>query len=381
MHGDYAPGEYSDVRGRHDPRLEVEVVNIQLSSRLLLITAIVAVSLWVIFNLWEIVVIVATAFIFMAAGLPYVSWLMRRGMNRVAAVLTLLAGAVLVFAGILALVVPALVEEGRDIHQSLPEYGAKIDEQLAKWDINSDFERRANEIEWGEAFSGEAAVDFGQRAVFAFVSLITIVVITAYLLIDAPRLAAFVYQFVPPGNEPTVQRILDQLRVVVGGYVRGQLITSAVIAVFTAGVMLALGLPNAIAFGVFAAFADIIPLVGATLAIAPPVLIALEESVTKAVIVLVALLLYQQFEDRYLTPRVYGATLNLPPIIVLVTVLIGGKLFGITGVLLALPAAAVGRVALDFYLQRRALRIGETKTSDEPFAPDAEAQKLQPKET
>lgn len=357
------------------------MVNISLSGRLLLITAIVAVSLWVVFNLWEIVVIVSTAFIFMAAGLPYVSWLMRRGMNRVSAVLTLLAVVVVVFAGILALVVPALVEEGRDIHQSLPEYGAKLDEQLAKWDINSDFERRANEIEWDQAFSGEAAVDFGQRAIFAFVSLITIVVITAYLLIDAPRLAAFVYQFVPPGNEPTVERILDNLRVVVGGYVRGQLITSAVIAAFTAGVMLALGLPNAIAFGVFAAFADIIPLVGATLAIAPPVLIALDESVTKAVIVLVALLLYQQFEDRYLTPRVYGATLNLPPIIVLVTVLIGGKLFGISGVLLALPAAAVGRVALDFYLQRRALRIGETKASDEPFAPDAEVQRLHPKET
>jgi predicted PurR-regulated permease PerM len=306
---------------------------------------------------------------------------MRHGMNRVSAVLTLLLAALLLLAGILALVVPAIVEEGRDIHQSLPEYGQKLDEQLAKWDIESDMERRANEFDWNEAFSGRAAVDFGQRAIFAFVSLITIVVITAYLLIDAPRLAAFIYQFVPPGTEPTVQRILDNLRVVVGGYVRGQLITSAVIAAFTAGVMFALGLPNAVAFGVFAAFADILPLVGATLAIAPPVLIALEESVTKAVIVLVALLLYQQFEDRYLTPRVYGATLNLPPIIVLVAVLVGGKLFGISGVLLALPAAAVGRVALDFYLQRRALRIGETKASDEPFAPDAKTRQMNPKET
>jgi predicted PurR-regulated permease PerM len=100
------------------------------------------------------------------------------------------------------------------------------------------------------------------------------------------------------------------------------------------------------------------------------VLIALDESFTKAVIVLVALLAYQQFEDRYLTPRVYGATLNLPPIIVLVAVLVGGKLFGVSGVLLALPAAAVGRVLLDYYLQGRRLRIGETHAADEIFAPD-----------
>ena len=77
----------------------------------------------------------------------------------------------------------------------------------------------------------------------------------------------------------------------------------------------------------------------------------------------------------------YGATLNLPPIIVLVAVLIGGKLFGISGVLLALPAAAVGRVALDYYLQRRTLRVGETSTSDEQFAPDAESAQLKPKES
>lgn len=356
-------------------------VNIQLSGRTLAIIGAAAVTIWVLLYLWEIVVVISTAFIFMAAGLPYVNWLVRRGWNRVLAVLSLMFVVLLVFGGILALIIPAIIEEGRDIHESLPEYGARIDEFLAEYDIESDFEERASDIKWGEMASGRTAVDFGQRAIFAFVTMLSIVVITAYLLIDAPRLAAFVYQFVPPGTEPTVQRILDDLRTVVGGYIRGQIITSIVIAAFTAGVMFAVGLPNAIAFGVLAAFADIIPLVGATLAIAPAVLIALDESVSKAMIVLVALLLYQQFEDRYLTPRVFGATLNLPPIIVLITVLIGGKLFGVTGVLLALPAAAVARVFLDYYLQRRALRIGETKPSDEPFAPDAEPATLNPKET
>jgi predicted PurR-regulated permease PerM len=219
--------------------------------------------------------------------------------------------------------------------------------------------------------SGRAAVDFGQRVFFGLLAIATILVITAYLLIDAPRLSAFVYQFVSPGSEPAVQHFLESLRFVVGGYIRGQLATSLVIGCFTTGVMLAAGLPNALAFGLLAAFADIIPLVGATLAIAPAVLIALDESATKAMVVLVALLAYQQFEDRFLTPRVYGSTLNLPPIIVLVTVLIGGKIFGVSGVLLALPAAAAGRVILDLYLRRRARRMGGTRADEELFAPDA----------
>jgi putative heme transporter len=348
------------------------LVNFQLSGRTLVAFLLAAGAVWALSNLWEIVVIISAAFIFMAAALPYVEWLVRHGLNRIAAVLVLLLAVLLVLAGILALVVPALIEEGRDIHENLPEYGRRIDEQLARWDIESDLEQRAAEIEWGQFLSGRAAVDFGQRAIVAVVSFISVVVITAYLLIDAPRLSRFIYQFVSPGKEPAVERFLDKLRVVVGGYIRGQLITSLVIAAFTAGVMLALGLPNAIAFGILAAVADIIPLVGATLAIAPPVLIALDESVTKAVIVLVALVAYQQFEDRYLTPRVYGSTLNLPPIIVLVAVLIGAKLFGVSGVLLALPAAAVARVLLDYYLERRALHLGEHRGDHEVFAPDAE---------
>ena len=62
---------------------------------------------------------------------------------------------------------------------------------------------------------------------------------------------------------------------------------------------------------------------------------------------------YQQFEDRYLAPRVYGRMLNLPPLIVLIAVLAGAELLGITGVLLALPLAAAGRVALDYFYRDR----------------------------
>ncbi len=347
------------------------VINIQVPGKPLGLAALALLVLWAIFFLWEIVVVIAASFIFMAAALPYVDYLVRHGLHRVAAVLVIFGAVGLVLVATVALVVPALIDETINIHDSLPEYGRRVDVQLAKYDIDAGMERRAEELRWGELLSGRAAVDFGQRVFFGLLAMVTILVITAYLLIDAPRLSAFVYQFVSPGSEPAVQNFLDSLRVVVGGYIRGQVITSLVIAVFTAGVMFAAGLPNALAFGLLAAFADIIPLVGATLAIAPAVLIALDDSVTKATIVLVALLAYQQFEDRFLTPRVYGSTLNLPPIIVLVTVLIGGKIFGVSGVLLALPAAAAGRVVLDLYLRRRARRTGgHHRAEEELFAPD-----------
>jgi predicted PurR-regulated permease PerM len=128
--------------------------------------------------------------------------------------------------------------------------------------------------------------------------------------------------------------------------------------------------PNALAFAVIAAFADVIPIVGALIATIPPVAAALQDSWTKALVVLIALLAYQQFEDRYLIPRVYGRTLNLPPIIVLIAVLSGAELLGITGVLLALPLAAAGRVALDYVLENRSWLLADL--TEQPFAPDLE---------
>jgi predicted PurR-regulated permease PerM len=192
---------------------------------------------------------------------------------------------------------------------------------------------------------------------------------TAYLLADTPRMSRFLYQFVTPGHEPEVERWLGALRKVVGGYIRGQLITSAAITAFTFVVLLIVGVPNAIAFAVLAGFVDVIPIVGALIAVLLPTLAAFEESPTKALIVLVALMAYQQFEDRILGPRVYGATLNLPPVIVLIAVLVGGAMFGIAGVLLALPAAAVARVGLDYYLEKRQITM-TTAGAEEVAAPD-----------
>lgn len=202
-------------------------------------------------------------------------------------------------------------------------------------------------MDWSGLVSGRAAVGYGQQALFTVVSIFTILSITVYLLLDVRRLENFLFQFVSPGREPGVVEVLAALNRVVGGYIRGQFITSAIIGLFTLVVCLVLGVPNAVAFGVIAAFADIIPIVGAFIAIAPATSAALRESAAQAVIVFTLLLLYQQFEDRVLVSRIYGRTLNLPSLIVLVAVLAGGQLFGITGVLLALPAAAAARVALD----------------------------------
>ena len=160
---------------------------------------------------------------------------------------------------------------------------------------------------------------------------------------------------------------------VVGGYIRGQIITSLAIALFTTTLLLILGVKNAVAFGVLAGFADIIPLIGAFIAILPATVGAFQESPTHALIVLGALLAYQQFEDRFLVPRIYGSALGLQPMVVLVAVLVGGELLGIPGILLALPATATGKVILDLFLDKRdpTNAFARRNENSEVLAPDS----------
>jgi predicted PurR-regulated permease PerM len=348
-------------------------VRIELTARGVIYVALAIAGVLLLRRIWPVVLLVLTALIFMGALLPYVEWLVARKVPRGLAVFLV---SFAVFAGIVALfamTVPGLINEFEHIRDELPGWAEEIELRLADLGVDVDLEERAREINWAEILSGRA-VDYGQQVLFGLFGLFTILVMTVYLLIDAPRLARFIYRVVPPDRGDDAARVMRSMTRVVGGYIRGQFITSLIIAIYTFVVLTAVGVPNALAFAVLAGIADIIPLIGAYIAVVPPVLAASDLSIRHAIVVLVALVLYQQFEDRILVPRVYGATLNLPPLVVLITVLIGAELLGVVGVLLSLPAAAAGRVVLDYMLERRMLGISlpAATEGEDVFAPDRE---------
>jgi predicted PurR-regulated permease PerM len=350
------------------------MLKIEVSYRGLFAIGVALICLWALVQLWQLLLLVITAFIFMTALLPYVDWLCRHGFNRIMAVLTILLAVLAGLGTVIAIVAPAMFDEFRDLRAHLPEYAQDFEDTMSDFGFDTqrwDLPERSREIEWDKIISGSQAVDFGQRVALGVLSGFTVAVLTAYLLVDTKRLRAFLFRFVPEGRERDAQHFLSALAQVVGGYVRGQLLTSLIIGVYTTAVLVSLQVPNSVAFGVLAAFADVIPLVGAFIAVIPAVLAAFQESPTKSFIVLGLLLAYQQFEDRFLVPKIYGQTLNLPAIVVLLAVLVGGELMGIAGILLALPAAAAGRVVLEYYLDRRAGGTGIPEDrGSEVLAPD-----------
>ena len=335
------------------------MLKLEVSVRGILLIGLLLLGLWAAMELWPVILLVLVSVILMLGLLPYVEAMVRRGVPRGASVLLLLVLLLVVLIGLFSVMVPAMVEEFDDVRDNLPESAREIEVLLDKFGIDVELQDRARDIDWDHLVSGRVAFDFGQRVLTLTLSLITIVVITAYLLADTPRLGNFVSQFIPPTRKDDANELFQSLTRVVGGYLRGQAITSISIGVFTFVLLKLAGVPNALAFAVLAGFADIVPLIGALIATVPPVAAALQESSTQALIVLIALVAYQQFEDRVLVPRVYGRTLNLPPVIVLIAVLSGAELLGITGVLLALPLTAAGRVGLDYLIQNRQMLLGQ----------------------
>ena len=343
------------------------MLKLELSYRGLIVLIVTLLAIWALIELWPVLILVLVSFILMVGLLPFVEALVRRRVPRTAAVVIVVTALLALIVGLFALMVPPMIDEFQDVQANLPQSAHELEEALAMVGINVELEERARNINWNGLISGRAAVDAGQRLLTTTISIISVIVITAYLLADCPRLARFVSQFIPNERKDEANRLWLSLSRVVGGYLRGQLITSLAIGVFVFVVLSLVGAPNPLAFAVLAAFADVIPLIGAFIATIPPVAATLQESSTKAIIVLVALLAYQQFEDRLLIPRIYGQTLNLPPIIVLIAVLAGAELLGITGVLLALPLTAAARVGIDYLMENGRLPL---VSHDEVLAPD-----------
>jgi putative heme transporter len=347
------------------------MLKIELSYRGLLTIMGAGLAVWVLWHLWPVLLLILISMVLMVGLLPYVEAMCRWGLPRPIAVILIIVGFIAIASVLVGLLVPAMLEEFRSVRDNLPESAREVEVLAAKLGIEVELQQRAREFEWNDLASGNEALNYGQRVLATTLSLITIIAMTAYLLADTPRLGLFIRQFIPVEKQEDAQNVFLSLTRVVGGYLRGQAITSLCIGVFTFVLLSVLGVSNPLAFAVLASLADVVPLVGALVATAPPVAAALQDSATKALAVLIGMVAYQQFEDRVLAPRVYGRMLNLPPLIVLIAVLAGAELLGITGVLLALPLAAAGRVAVDYILRNRSdvqtgVKVEQTMAPDMP---------------
>lgn len=292
---------------------------------------------------------------------PAVEAFERRGLRRgiATAVTSLLALGVMVAAG--SLFIPTLVDEATGFADELPDYvndvsegRGPLGELVERYEID---ERVRDALQGGNASSvlgfSDTALAITQSVITFIVALVTIAFMTFFMLLEGPRWMDRFYGLLPESSQEKWRGIGRDIYRTVGGYVTGNLLISVIAGVSSTIVLLILDVPYAVALGLLVAILDLIPLAGATLAAIILTAVAFLTSIPAGIIVLAFMIVYQQIENHLLQPLVYSRTVQLSPLAILISVLIGAKIAGILGALAAIPVAGTIQVLLLAWLRGR----------------------------
>lgn len=314
---------------------------------------------------------------------PAVDWFASRGMRRGYATALVFGIILLAMVGLIALIVPAIVQGFQQAVQYAPQWIDTIVGWLSRIGIDVSGDELIGEIQRNAQNIASYAADFagnifgiGASILGAMFRWATIALFTFYFVAEGPKMRRVICSALPPARQQEVLFVWDQAIEKTGGYFYSRLLLAVVNGT---GMYVALRVfnvpfaaPLAVFEGVVAAF---IPIVGTYIAGIPPILVALLTSPTAGIAALGYILVYQQIENYILSPRLTAKTMALHPAVAFAAALIGGALGGILAAFLALPVAGVVQAAVQAY-GRRYQVVANELTDEPPPRPERSSRSL-----
>ncbi len=318
---------------------------------------------WAGLRLWPEFVLIVVALVLAVALYPAVGFLERKGLRRSTGILIVALGLVVVGGGLLAFVSTALAEQISYLINTFPTFRARLEHRLP---TNYPVLKRIVDEIFALPTSPEMArhlerpLALGTSALAGVLSMFLTMIVTLYLLLDGRRLYAWLIAYVPRKHRDRMAVTASEVSVVVQAYVRGQIITSVLFTVYVAMLLTAFKVPAALPLALLAGLCDVIPVVGIILATAPAAVLAFTVSATTGIAVLSLYALYHLVESYYLVPRIYGSSLRLSTLAVILALMVGSALQGLIGAILILPLVAaypiIERIWLAAYLSPEVIK-------------------------
>jgi predicted PurR-regulated permease PerM len=257
--------------------------------------------------------------------------------------------------------VPTLVSQVNDFVQKLPDYVHDITHGQGRLGFLETKYHIQERIESAVKDGGAAkvlglsgvALSVAKGVVSIVVAAMTIAFMTFFMLLEGPTWVDRFYGLMSERSEQRWRKVGGEIYRTVGGYVTGNLLISLIAGGLTTLVLLIRGVPYAVALGLIVAILDLIPLAGATIAAILIGVVAFLHSVPAGIVVVVFFVIYQQVENHVLQPIIYGRTVQLSPLAVLISILVGAELAGILGALAAIPVAGSIQVLILDWLHHR----------------------------
>lgn len=300
----------------------------------------------VLVSIGSILILVVVA-MFLAVGLnPLVEFLMRRGLKRSWSVLVVIIGVLLALALFVLAIAPVVSNQVANIGDSLPdwlrqlEHNGTIRELDNKYDVIAKVEDYIKNGGLAQRVFG-GVLGLGLAVLGFLANAFVVIVLTLYFLASLPSIKKALYDMAPASRRERVSLLGDQVLRTIGGYVSGAFVVALCAGLSTLGFLFIVGLGKyALALALLVALLDVIPMIGATIGAVVVCAIAFATDPTAGFICVGFYIVYQQFENYLIYPRVMARSVEIPGALTVIAALVGASLLGVIGALLAIPTAA-----------------------------------------
>jgi predicted PurR-regulated permease PerM len=321
---------------------------------------------------------VASALVPFALGLVIVlllrrpvEWLVEKRLNRTVAVILCYVAAVLAVAVLLMFIVPPIYKQVADFIAAVPDYARRVYglwEQVVvprvgsgvpSWVQSAAVSLRDQVVagagQWSTALAA-TAVSTGSSIATAVVGFVLALIIGFYTLVDLPRLRDEIMLLAGPSARQEMVLVFTTVSRVLGGWLKGTLIQSVVVAVLFTILLSLLGVPYALAIGVLGGMLNVVPYVGPAITAILAGAAGLFVGPWVALWAVVAVFVVQQFDSLFMAPRIMSEQVDLHPLLVILSLLVGATLFGVPGMVLSVPVAAILKGLFVYWFERRTKR-------------------------
>lgn len=325
------------------------------------ITVFISIFIWrALGSLTGLLVNLTIALFFALAMEPMIVWLVKHGWKRTRATGVVMAGLLLAAAGILALFGRLFIDQAVQLVKSLPN----LYDSVTSWienQISVDIPPLESlQKQLLDDWSGELATQawaVGTSVISTLFSLAMILLVSYYLAAAGPRFRASICAWLRPKNQNEVLRLWEITQAKISDYINSRIVLSLICSFFTAIFLTIINVPYALPLALFTGVtSQFIPTIGTYIGGALPILFALTtNSVKNAIVVLIFIIVYQQIENMWLSPKISARALEMNAAVSFVVVIAFGAVFGAIGAFLSLPIAATIQAIAGTYLRRHEL--------------------------
>lgn len=333
--------------------MENQNQTIAVSTSSILKVLLILVGLVFVYTIRDVLVVVFVSLVLAAAMNPTITKLQRRGIPRWVGIALIYLALVAVISALVVLFIPLVTNELGQLIGAFPALYGKVFSVVQGADVSDTIQKALGSL--NSSLSGLTSGLFSGVATFfgGLFAVIGTLVLTFYFTIQDRGIKSLVVDFAPAGQRPYLTRLLNRIEERLGQWLRGQLTLGLVIGTVTYLALFLLQVKYALVLALLAGVTELVPIVGPFIGGIPAVIVAFSQSPWLALWTIVAYVVVQQLENHLIVPRVMGRVTGLNPVIVIVAVLVGGKLAGITGVLLAVPSVIIITSFLEDFLSEK----------------------------